>query len=546
MIHLPLEFTEKMKGLLGEEYEAFLASYGQPRKFGLRVNTLKITTEEFERIAPFHLTKISWVENGYYYEEEDHPARHPFYFAGLYYLQEPSAMTPASVLPVHPGERVLDLCAAPGGKATELGAKLRGKGLLVANDISASRAKALLKNIEVSGIANAFVTNETPARLAECFPEFFDKILVDAPCSGEGMFRKDPAVAKVWDAQKPLACAKQQREIVRRAAEMLAPGGMLLYSTCTFSPEENEQIIAGLLSERQDMELVDVPWYEGFAHGMPEAAAQRKTADLCADARGSMAGGITGVDVQGSMADGITGADGQELRADLRKCVRIFPHQMAGEGHFLALLKKMDGGLGAESRSYGAQPKDAGNFARGASRKKVKAGRSDENKKKAVQQYSKCDASGKILEAFLEETSADMDEKRLEIRKEQAYYVPENLDGVSGLSFLRNGLYLGEVKKGRFEPSQSFAMAIGGDSFARTISLDWRDERVLRYLKGETIHIDAGECALQSQSAKDGGKGWCLVCVNGYPLGWGKLADGILKNKYHAGWRIKERTERTQ
>ena len=224
-MQMPQDFTERMKTLLKGEYADFLASYDRPRNFGLRVNTLKISPREFERLAPFHLTKVPWVDNAYFYEEQDMPARHPFYYAGLYYLQEPSAMTPASVLPVRPGDRVLDLCAAPGGKATELGAKLQGKGLLVANDISASRAKALLKNIEVFGISNAFVTNEVPAKLAKQFPEFFDRILVDAPCSGEGMFRKDPAAAKAWDAEKPLVCAKQQREIIRRAADMLAPGG---------------------------------------------------------------------------------------------------------------------------------------------------------------------------------------------------------------------------------------------------------------------------------------------------------------------------------
>lgn len=187
---LPVEFTDRMRRILGEEYGAFEKSYEEVRKYGLRVNTKKISPEEFERISPFHLTKIPWISGGYYYLEEDAPARHPYYYAGLYYLQEPSAMTPASVLEVTPGERVLDLCAAPGGKATALGGKLQGQGLLVANDISASRAKALLKNIEVFGIPNSFVTNGIPARLAEQFPSFFDKVLVDAPCSGEGCSAK--------------------------------------------------------------------------------------------------------------------------------------------------------------------------------------------------------------------------------------------------------------------------------------------------------------------------------------------------------------------
>ena len=180
-------------------------------------------------------------------------------------------MTPANILPVNPGDKVLDLCAAPGGKATELGAKLHGKGLLAANDISGPRARALLKNVEVFGIPNSLILNEVPAKLAENFPEFFDKILVDAPCSGEGMFRKDPDTAKAWKPEKPLECARMQKEIILRAADMLRPGGMLLYSTCTFSPEENEQMISFLMKERPEFEILPIPdRYEGFASGRPE------------------------------------------------------------------------------------------------------------------------------------------------------------------------------------------------------------------------------------------------------------------------------------
>ncbi|MDO5540484.1 MAG: RsmB/NOP family class I SAM-dependent RNA methyltransferase [Eubacteriales bacterium] len=471
MLNLPQEFLDKMEKLLGEEYEEFLASYEQPRWHGLRVNTKKITAQEFEELVPFQLKKIPWVENGYYYEEQDAPARHPFYYAGLYYLQEPSAMTPASILPVYPGERVLDLCAAPGGKATELGAKLLGEGVLVANDISASRAKALLKNIEVSGIPNAFVTNETPAKLAEQFTEFFDKILVDAPCSGEGMFRKDPAVARAWDAQKPFACAKQQKEIISRAAQMLAPGGKLLYSTCTFSPEENEEVIAYLLEQRDDMELLDIPQYEGFAPG--------------------------------------TG---------LTKCVRIFPHKMPGEGHFLALLGKKSNDLSGGETGSAADGKQK----RAALRKKVQTLPTAKKQAKTEQD---------ILNSFLKDVSMSAKNFRLEIRKGQAYYVPEAIGERKGLTFLRNGLYLGEVKKDRFEPSQSFAMALKKEEYTAVVDMDYHDERVIKYLKGETIDVD------NIIGTRE--KGWQLVCVNGYPLGWGKVSSGTLKNKYHSGWRMK-------
>lgn len=560
---LPGEFLERMERMLGTEYEAFLKSYEEPRKFGLRVNTAKISVEEFQKLAPFHLTPIPWVPNGFYYEREDDPARHPFYYAGLYYLQEPSAMTPATVLPVVPGERVLDLCAAPGGKATALGAKLRGEGLLVANDISASRAKALLKNLEVFGIANSYVTNAVPERLAEQFEESFDKILVDAPCSGEGMFRKDLANARVWSLEKVEECAKTQHAIIRSAVSMLRPGGLLLYSTCTFSPEENEQTIASLLAEKPEMELLEIPWYEGFSHGRPELA------------------------------------DGNEM---LTRCVRIFPHKMDGEGHFLALLRKRRAGeepgrysvvlaeagagedrpevqtdrmqnAGSELMEAAGQNKcGAVSAAEAASqnqwnasvpakeaevskenfskkKQKGKKGKSEEvlsfTGKKGGKRSASVDNSTKrpgsggqstaasereaVLD-FLSDVRADYREDALEIRGGQVYYTKNRLPVSRSIPFLRNGLYMGEVRKGRFEPSQSLAMALTGKSYDSVIDLDQADGRVRKYLCGETIEVDDLTPARP--------KGWQLVCVNNYPLGWGKLVNGTLKNKYHPGWRM--------
>ena len=277
---LPAEFLEAMERLLGDEYQEFLDSYDLPRRNGLRVNRLKVGAGEFEGHAPFALERIPWTDNGYYVDWRDMPARHPYYNAGVYYLQEPSAMAPAQILPVQPGDRVLDLCAAPGGKATELGARLDGRGLLVANEISSARARALLRNIEVFGIRNALVTNESPARLAERFPAYFDKVLVDAPCSGEGMFRKDPDVVKAWYPEKVKECAAVQREIILQAADMLRPGGYMVYSTCTFAPEENELILLHLLQNREEMELVPIPWAGERVSAPPIHCRSCRSADL--------------------------------------------------------------------------------------------------------------------------------------------------------------------------------------------------------------------------------------------------------------------------
>ena len=247
MDFIPENFKIKMKELLGDELDSFLDCYNEKHNAGVRVNTLKSTPERFREISPVEITPVPWIKNGFYYDESDRASKHPYYYAGLYYIQEPSAMTPASLLPVKPGDRVLDLCAAPGGKTTELGAKLKGRGVLVCNDISNSRAKALLKNVELFGIRNAVVISEAPAKLEGSFMGYFDKILVDAPCSGEGMFRKSHAIIKNWEQYGTGYYAKLQREILPSAINMLRPGGYMIYSTCTFSTEEDEGTLKWLL-----------------------------------------------------------------------------------------------------------------------------------------------------------------------------------------------------------------------------------------------------------------------------------------------------------
>ena len=470
MADLPQSFLDSMKEILGEDYEAFLAGFDGQRQYGLRVNTLKMNLEEFERIAPFHLKKVPWISNGYFYEAEDVPAKHPFYSAGLYYLQEPSAMTPASRLKVQPGERVLDLCAAPGGKATELGAALQGEGLLVANDINTARARALLRNLELFGISNSFVTNEPPHVLAERFPEFFHKIMVDAPCSGEGMFRKNPAVVDSWQEKGPEYFSKLQREIIVQAADMLLPGGMMFYSTCTFSPLENEKTITHLLKERSDMEVIPMEDYEGFA-------------------------------------EGLTSYRGEVFDESWRLCRRIWPHKMSGEGHFMALLHKKNG-VQQQVQQTVSQSSIWWEKCKGLNKEQKAA-----------------------AEDFFSHVNIAYDEKRIDVRGDNLYYLPAPKYDGRGLHFLRNGLFMGEFKKKRFEPSQPFALALHAQDFDQVLDFPADDERLSRYLRGETLDVSD---LLAGEKKR---KGWQLVMVAGHPLGFGKLVNNNLKNKYPAGWR---------
>lgn len=248
MIELPQDFRIRMQDMLGEAYPAFLRSYEEKKVQALRVNALKGTAEELLRKMPdAGLSAVAWEKNGFYYNGEDSdlaPGKHPLHEAGAYYIQEPSAMAPAAYLEAEPGEWVLDLCAAPGGKSTQIASCMQHEGILVCNEIHAARAKILSENVERMGVRNALVTNETPQRLSEVFGGYFDRILVDAPCSGEGMFRKNKEACGEWSPENVRLCADRQDEILDRADEMLRPGGRLVYSTCTFAPAENEGSIA--------------------------------------------------------------------------------------------------------------------------------------------------------------------------------------------------------------------------------------------------------------------------------------------------------------
>ena len=433
---LPVAFLDRMKRLLGEEYEAFLTSYERPRNAALRWNSLK--TEALE--LPFCGDAIGWAGNGRYLLPESRPGLHPYHDAGLYYLQEASAMAPVGLLDVRPGQRVLDLCAAPGGKTTQIAEKMQGMGLLVCNEIHPKRAKILSSNIERMGVANALVLNEHPAKLAERFPAYFDRILVDAPCSGEGMFRKEEAAVTDWSEETVAMCAARQQEILASAAQMLAPNGRLVYSTCTFAPEENEGVISRFLQTHPEFSVVEVdaPW---FCAGRPDWIEAP--------------------------------AEGVEY------CFRLMPHKLKGEGHFAACLQKADVGCRGERPLQKTVPMPA-------------------EAKEFLPPAREC--------VFFGET---------------CFAVPEELPDLKSLKVLRAGLELGELRKGRFVPAH--ALALWHKDYPNVANFAADSREIAAYLRGETL--------LAPQ------KGWVLVCVDGYSLGWAKGDGNVLKNHYPKGLR---------
>lgn len=451
---LPELFLKRMQEMLGDEYPAFLESYDKDRYQAMRLNALKIRKDgrsaadgqaehgsEADREVcaglPWSLTKVPWAENGYYYDKEDQPGKHPYHEAGVYYIQEPSAMAPVGMLKVCPGEKVLDLCAAPGGKSTQIAAALKGQGLLVCNEIHPARAKILSENIERMGVRNACVTNETPAHLAEVFPEYFDRILVDAPCSGEGMFRKNDEACDQWSPENVKLCAERQQEILDCAAVMLRPGGRLVYSTCTFAPEENEEGMERFLQRHSEFQLLEA--------------------------------------------------------------TRLWPHKIQGEGHFAAVLTK-NGSVPEDFESI-----SAGGIQKGLSDKEL------QEWKAFCKEFLSDDWFAKHAGSYIK-------------FGENLYLIPENMPNLKGLKVLRPGLQVGEIKKDRFEPSHALALALSPEEVKQVYDLSSTDRLSRAFINGETFPAE-------------GGKGWHLVCVDGFSLGWGKLAGNIMKNHYPKGLR---------
>ncbi len=490
---LPEAFLLRMREMLGGEqsgeYSDFIKSYDADRYAALRVDPMKISPEEFENRnlsakengkESFHLKKVPWEKNGFYYEPEegDRPGRHPYHEAGVYYIQEPSAMAVAALAGIVPGERVLDLCAAPGGKSTQAAAALRGEGLLISNEINTARAGILSRNIERMGIPNAIVLNETPQKLADRFPAFFDRIIVDAPCSGEGMFRKEENAIPEWSPENVELCAQRQREILECASRMLADGGTLIYSTCTFAPRENEGTIAYFLAKHPEFSVEDLPKLlgeenmkkYGFTPGRPEWIEAAKEEEIPSD---------------------------EEWRSALSGTIRLWPHRLSGEGHFAARL--------------------------------VKAG---EKIRRKPSGKCKADASAvKLWDAFCRENLTKEGIRKLSSRDgayiqfgSELYRMPIEMS-LSGLHVMRAGIHLGTIKKERFEPGHALAKVLTNEDVKRSIVLEAEDPQTLSWLCGDALHVQAE-------------KGWTLVTVDGFALGWGKAGGGRINNRYPKGLRI--------
>ena len=427
---LPEAFLNRIQHLLGEEYPAFLEALERPRAVALRYNPLKGEPPKLS----FVKEPVSWEPMGYYYDPESRPGLHPYHEAGVYYLQEASAMAPVTLLDPQPGERVCDLCAAPGGKTTQIAGRMAGEGFLLCNEINPKRAKILSRNIERLGVANALVTNEHPQTLADRLPGYFDRVLIDAPCSGEGMFRKEEAAVTDWSQETVEMCARRQAEILHSGALLVRPGGRLVYSTCTFAPEENEQAVSQFLQTHPDFEpeTVDVPWFTPCGSGM----------------------------------------------------FRLWPHKLRGEGHFAAVLrKKGDDDLPAIPFAGENLPKQ--------------------------------------WQSFADSLQISLPAGKALTFGRSIYWAPEDMPQLRGLKVERPGLELGEVKKDRFEPAHALAMYL--KTAANTHDLPAEGDGIRAYMHGETI--------------SSGVKGWCLVTVDGFSIGWGKGDGNVLKNHYPKGLR---------
>ena len=455
-MQLPSAFKTKYQRLLGDEAPAFLAALNEQSLSGFRVNPLKDGLPQ--KTISQAKGKVPYVPTGYYGQVNGKSLDH---VTGWVYSQEPSAMYVGEVVDPQPGERVLDLCAAPGGKSTHLISLMKDQGLLVANEIFRKRALILAENLERWGTRNTVVTNESPEKLEKQFPKFFDRILIDAPCSGEGMFRKEPAGIEYWNTDYPAECANRQQKIIASAIKMLKPGGILVYSTCTFAPEEDEQNTSWILKNYSEMQMEEVKAYPGMDHGRPE------------------------------WADG---------NPELAKAIRLFPHHIKGEGHFVAKFR------------YGTPVAE-------------KPLRKKRRKKKHSNSYALTKDQQELFTNFQDSVIPNYQPTRLVLFGEQLYDLPAGISEIDDLNILRPGLHLGTFKKRRFEPSLALALALTPTEAKKTLELS--EEQWRQYVHGDTITID-----------KELASGWYLLVCDKHPCGFGKLVQKTVKNFYPKGLRF--------
>jgi 16S rRNA C967 or C1407 C5-methylase (RsmB/RsmF family)/NOL1/NOP2/fmu family ribosome biogenesis protein len=518
-MRLPEHFRAEMSYLWSEHtpegsLSDFFAVHDQAAASGLRANLLKTTPAELQSmLLDLVQDPVPWSDSGFYTREKASPGRLPHYHAGLFYIQEPSAMLPAEALEVKPGDKVLDLCAAPGGKSTRLAAGIGSDGLLWANEINGDRVKALLRNLELSGTGRAIITQDTPERLAERLPDYFDRILVDAPCSGSGMFRRDPQATASWERYGPATCTPVQTSILEAADRMLKPGGYLVYSTCSFSVSEDEAMIQSFLERHPCYKIVPVPRSKGVSPGL-------------------------------SLAPG------------LEQTARIWPHLTRGDGHYCALLQKS-----ADARPYlatAAEPAILDDQIQ-SSRKKRKYPTKD-----AEQSVLDDAAAQACFRAWAQATFSATGLTRQDQMEQTAFYrivqdrlhlMPNQAGNLEGLHWVKTGLYLGQVHACRsskdrnpaigwpvsrtasklvFEPAHALALALEANDFRYALRLDAADPLLQKYLRGETLEWPKSQWPAT---------GWpegayVAVCLDRFPLGWAKAQNqGLLKNLYPPGWR---------
>ncbi len=450
---IPEKFLKRMQQLLPPtEFEAFLAALSEPAVRALRVNTIKANKDTLLPLLPFAGKALPFSENAFF-ADEGKVGAHPAHHAGMIYMQDPSAVSAVAALPVTRGMHVLDLCAAPGGKSTALGAAIGPDGILVSNEYVAARCRILQSNIERMGLTNTIITNKDTAALADFYGPVFDLVVADAPCSGEGMFRKYLVANEEWSEENVTLCATRQREILANAARCVKKSGLLLYATCTFSPQENEENVAWFLDTYPDFTLIPVA----------EAVAA-VTAD--------------GISMGGH---------------DLSFCRRYYPHRAAGEGQFLALLKRTAGETGTPPKKDGTAPLTK--------------------------------AENGTVTAFLSDVLEEIPTSRLCRMRDTVYLAPRFPIPQSGV--FAAGVAVGTVTKGRVEPHHHLFSALG-TAFKRQLQLSPDDPRIAAYLRGE--EIDAPE--LQHMQ-----NGFAAVLYASAPLGGGKLVSGRLKNHYPKGLR---------